>query len=92
MTAGNDPGEDNVRAGDCAPSRRRGGHAPSANPHGDNWIAVPFGILLRGLTLLTESSMAKGEQKSAREKKKPKKKAEEGNKKSSSYKQEFGKK
>jgi len=53
---------------------------------------VPFGIILKGLTSLTESSMAKGEQKSAREKKKPKKKSEEANKKTSSYKQEFGKK
>ena len=36
--------------------------------------------------------MAKGQQKSAREKKKPKKKAEEGMKMESSYKQQFGKK
>ena len=36
--------------------------------------------------------MAKGEQKSAREKKKPKKKAEEVAKSASSYKQSFGKK
>jgi len=36
--------------------------------------------------------MAKGEQKSNREKKKPKKKAEEGLKQESSYKQSFGKK
>jgi hypothetical protein len=36
--------------------------------------------------------MAKGEQKSTREKKKPKKKAEAGVKSESSYKQSFGKK
>jgi hypothetical protein len=36
--------------------------------------------------------MAKGQQKTAREKKKPKKKAEAGLKPTSSYKQEFGKK
>ncbi|HTO87956.1 MAG TPA: hypothetical protein VMR54_10570 [Thermoanaerobaculia bacterium] len=41
---------------------------------------------------LTESEMAKGQQKSSREKKKPKKKAEEGLKQESSYKQSFGKK
>ena len=36
--------------------------------------------------------MAKGEQKSAREKKKPKKKAEAAGKSESNYKQSFGKK
>jgi hypothetical protein len=84
--------EDSAPCADCAPSRRRGGHARRANPYGGNWIAPPFGLILKGLTLLMESSMAKGEQKSAREKKKPKKKSEEVNKKSSSYKQEFSKK
>jgi hypothetical protein len=46
-----------------------------------------------GVATIRETIMAKGQQKSAREKKKPKKEKQEGGMKSeSSYKQAFGKK
>ena len=90
------PVKDSRSAADVAPPPTPGGPCRERNSlpgvGATLWTSGVDRVDLMTSKPLTESEMAKGQQKSSREKKKPKKKAEEGLKQESSYKQNFGKK